>query len=542
MAKLSMKQFSDWLGYDPETVSSAIEIVRMSDSDGAYTHAQDMGEDEMAEVIEAIYFEHGSLKDAIQACKEDLGLIEESIDIKMIDQAISNEKDSKQKNELVGIRANVLHKKPLTKSQTELAKKYNILESKENTNKMKTNKMKTKKIKLTELRQLVKQIIKEEQSNKKVIKESWEGVDRDLETSLFEYGFVTKQRPDKDYPDEWFVLYDAGNNKFDTGHIRETELNNIVLGKEWAKPKDIEEFLSFVGTDLEDWLQSSFTNKLSDVLSYWGPDNIMGSSYGGFSKEEAEQMLMQESTKPKTQKIKLTELRQLVKQIIKEEQSNKKVIKESWEGVDRDLETSLFEYGFVTKQRPDKDYPDEWFVLYDAGNNKFDTGHIRETELNNIVLGKEWAKPKDIEEFLSFVGTDLEDWLQSSFTNKLSDVLSYWGPDNIMGSSYGGFSKEEAEQMLMQESTKPKTQKIKLSEVRQLVKGTLKEGSEKTKKYEITFEDVFDFSVTKKTVDLTDSQYEKAKKQKDDKSIVVNKFDPKTQTSWKLIIKNIKEI
>jgi hypothetical protein len=179
----------------------------------------------------------------------------------------------------------------------------------------------------------------------------------------------------------------------------------------------------------------------------------------------------------KTQKIKLSELRQLVKQIIKEEQSNKKVIKESWEGVDRDLETSLFEYGFVTKQRPDKDYPDEWFVLYDAGNNKFDTGHIRETELNNIVLGKEWAKPEDIEEFLSFVGSDLEDWLQSSFINKLSDVLSYWGAENVMGSSYGGFSKEEAEQMLMTESVKPKTRKIKLSELRELVKGMLKEES-----------------------------------------------------------------
>ncbi len=313
MAKLSMKQFSEWLGYDPETVSSAIEIVRMSDSDGAYTHAQDMGEDEMAEVIEAIYFEHGSLKDAIQACKEDLGLIEESINIKMIDRAISNEKDSKLKNKLVGIRGNVLHKKPLTKSQTELAKKYNIVESKEN-----TNKTKSQKIKLTELRQLVKQIIKEEKGNKRVIKESWEGVDSDLETSLFEYGFVAKQRPNKDYPDEWFVLYDAGNSKFDTGHIRENELNNIVLGKEWAKPKDIEQFLGFIGSDLENWLQSSFTNKLSDVLSYWGAENVMGSSYGGFSKEEAEQMLMTESVKPKTQKIKLSELRQMVKGMLKE--------------------------------------------------------------------------------------------------------------------------------------------------------------------------------------------------------------------------------
>lgn len=187
--------------------------------------------------------------------------------------------------------------------------------------------MATKKITLTELKSLVKNIIKEEQSKKKrIIKESWEGVDADLETSLFEYGFVAKQRPDKDYSDEYFVLYDAGNNKYDTGHIRESELNNIVLGKEWAKENDILKFLSFVGSDLEDWLQTSFVNKLSDLISYWGVENIMGSSYGGFSKEEAEKMLenpMQESIKPKTQKIKLSEVRELVRKMIKEEQSKK---------------------------------------------------------------------------------------------------------------------------------------------------------------------------------------------------------------------------
>lgn len=78
MTKLTIKQFSEWLGYDPETVSNAIEIVKISDPDGAYTHFEDMGEFEMAEVVESIYFEHGSLKDAIIACKEDLGFMNES--------------------------------------------------------------------------------------------------------------------------------------------------------------------------------------------------------------------------------------------------------------------------------------------------------------------------------------------------------------------------------------------------------------------------------------------------------------------------------
>lgn len=69
-----MSQFAEWLGLPADKVELAIEITRMSDADGAYAHLQDMGEDEAAEAVEAIYFEHGSLKEAIAACKEDLGL------------------------------------------------------------------------------------------------------------------------------------------------------------------------------------------------------------------------------------------------------------------------------------------------------------------------------------------------------------------------------------------------------------------------------------------------------------------------------------
>jgi len=226
----------------------------------------------------------------------------------------------------------------------------------------------------------------------------------------------------------------------------------------------------------------------------------------------------------RTKKISLTEFRKLVKNIIKEEASKKKIIRESWEGVDADNETSLFEYGFVAKQRPDKDYPDEWFVLYDAGNNKFDTGHIRETELDNIVLGKEWANEKDIQSLLKFVDSDRESWLQSSFVNKLSDLISYFGVENVMGSSYGGFSKEEAEQMLMQESVKPKTQKIKLSEVRQMVRKSLREAYGDKKDYpklHIFVDGEYKGSTT----------WSKNKKEAKDKYIEKNKeVDPKKVT------------
>lgn len=76
MVKLSKKQFAEWLGYDSNDIDDVIQLVNISDSDGVYTMLQDMGKDDMAEIVEAIYFEYGSLKEAINACKEDLGLTE----------------------------------------------------------------------------------------------------------------------------------------------------------------------------------------------------------------------------------------------------------------------------------------------------------------------------------------------------------------------------------------------------------------------------------------------------------------------------------
>lgn len=122
----------------------------------------------------------------------------------------------------------------------------------------------------------------------------WEGVDANLEISLFEYGFVASQPEEKDYSDEWFVIYKIDNNNFGTGWIREAELNNIVSGNDWANEEDVQKFLSFVGQDFNSWLNSTFINKMSDVINYWGVDNIMGTEYSPMDKEEALQKINQE--------------------------------------------------------------------------------------------------------------------------------------------------------------------------------------------------------------------------------------------------------
>lgn len=42
--------------FGEEAVNAAIQLVVMSDPDGAYTHLEDMGEFKAAEAVEFIYF------------------------------------------------------------------------------------------------------------------------------------------------------------------------------------------------------------------------------------------------------------------------------------------------------------------------------------------------------------------------------------------------------------------------------------------------------------------------------------------------------
>ena len=111
----------------------------------------------------------------------------------------------------------------------------------------------------------------------------YSGPDMDLETSLFEYGLICKHTT-KDYPDEYHVIAKVGVNldTFDSGWIRESELDDLMHGRDWMDQKDITNVLNFVGMDIKDWLELFFINKLSDLVSYFGIENFIGPSYGSF--------------------------------------------------------------------------------------------------------------------------------------------------------------------------------------------------------------------------------------------------------------------
>ncbi len=108
---------------------------------------------------------------------------------------------------------------------------------------------------------------------------AWIGIDADIETSLFEYGVICRKNKHCSEPDEHFCLYLTKPDLFDWGYKKESELNDLINGSDWMKDKDVESFLSYVGMPKADWLQLTFINKLHDLFSYYGYENIMGSTY-----------------------------------------------------------------------------------------------------------------------------------------------------------------------------------------------------------------------------------------------------------------------
>jgi hypothetical protein len=114
------------------------------------------------------------------------------------------------------------------------------------------------------------------------------GTDVNLEIALEEQGFVCTQLDNRDFRDEYQVIYKMDHHGYGVGYIRSSELDKLVRGQEWASKKDVASFLSSLGlVDKASWMSMSFPNKLSTLLDYWGWENIMGTDYYPWDKETA---------------------------------------------------------------------------------------------------------------------------------------------------------------------------------------------------------------------------------------------------------------
>lgn len=108
------------------------------------------------------------------------------------------------------------------------------------------------------------------------------GIDMSLETSLFEYGIVCQFNESLN---EYFCLYKVTEDIFDWGYKSVEDCDKLVNGSEWMSSDDITSFLEFNGTSKEDWLNQPIHQKIHNLYSYYGYENIFGTCYQGLSKD-----------------------------------------------------------------------------------------------------------------------------------------------------------------------------------------------------------------------------------------------------------------
>ncbi len=97
----------------------------------------------------------------------------------------------------------------------------------------------------------------------------YEGIDSNIDTSLFEYGLIWKFNSiDQDY----HFIYRVCENTYNTGWIKDES------DFDWININDI---LRFMGINLKEWQELSIPLKVFYVVNYYGIENMFGASYGG---------------------------------------------------------------------------------------------------------------------------------------------------------------------------------------------------------------------------------------------------------------------
>jgi len=100
------------------------------------------------------------------------------------------------------------------------------------------------------------------------------GPDVSIEISLREYGLAWKIGET-----ETRFYFGTGHNGAQYIHFDWADLeNNVDVNTEfnWA---DLQEVADFVGDSLKDWHNRPLTQKIQDLLGYYGPENVFGDSY-----------------------------------------------------------------------------------------------------------------------------------------------------------------------------------------------------------------------------------------------------------------------
>ncbi len=108
-------------------------------------------------------------------------------------------------------------------------------------------------------------------SIKRLSKKAWQGTDANLETSLFEYDMVWKEKKD-----EFQFIHKCSHGK---GYTFGWFKKNLDFAKEfnWV---NWEGFLGWVGEKtFEEWNKLPFGQKINDLVNHYGIENIFGGDY-----------------------------------------------------------------------------------------------------------------------------------------------------------------------------------------------------------------------------------------------------------------------
>lgn len=115
----------------------------------------------------------------------------------------------------------------------------------------------------------------------------WKGVDANPAISLYDYGVVCKREKGDN---NWRVICRVNPNEYIFSSISEEDLKNIFINDGWAKDY-LQPFLMWAGTTWLEWLDESFYNKIMDVISFFGPIEILGTpSNGTMNVKEVEKI------------------------------------------------------------------------------------------------------------------------------------------------------------------------------------------------------------------------------------------------------------
>jgi len=106
--------------------------------------------------------------------------------------------------------------------------------------------------------------------------EGWYGIDACLETSLLEYGIACIDEGNQT-KFLYGISYDGSNfDRFDYAFFD----SDLDVKKEFDWIKSWGSFYETYGMSESEWGNMRLLDKISDLVSYFGTENIFGSSYG----------------------------------------------------------------------------------------------------------------------------------------------------------------------------------------------------------------------------------------------------------------------